>query len=446
MLDEIIKSYDIRGVVPAQLNKKVAAEIGNRFASHFSPKKVVVGCDMRITSPEIKKSLMAGLISGGADVIDLGLVSTPMLYFAVPFFKASAGIMVTASHNPLNYNGLKFCNENAQPIYKENGLFKLLKRVNQGVKKGTIKELDIRDAYINFIKTHLVGVEGYFALDVMWGTNSLLIRSIFAGPKIKAEYISAEIDGNVPGYKSPNPLIKENQQKIVQIIKDKGCELGFMWDGDGDRLLVFDDKANFVSPHIISYLISDYLIGENREQRIVCDLRTSSMVRDLVEEKGGIYYESKAGNPYVKDKMREVGAIFGAETSGHYMFSESNFAEDTMLAAIYVIKGILQKKIKLSEIVEQLEQKYFILPETNFRVKNSQEIFDGLKTIFSEVGLEYLDGLTLRGGDWWANIRFSNTEPLIRLNMEACSKRRLDEVFKRIVRFVEEKGGIKSDH
>jgi phosphomannomutase len=434
-------------VVPDQLNKEVILEIGRRFSLHFSSKTVVVGSDMRLTSPELKESLISGLISGGSDVIDIGLVSTPMLYFAVPFLKADAGIMVTASHNPLNYNGLKFCDGNAHPIFKENGLLKLLEEIAIGDKSsGVIKKYDIKSDYINFVKTHLGGVKGSFALDAMWGTNSLLIKDVFTGSDIKAEFISAEVDGNVPGYKSPNPLIKQNQDRVIGAIKDKGCDLGFMWDGDGDRLLVFDDKARFVSPHIISFLISDYLLKKNSGAAVVCDLRTSSMVRDLVEEKGGKYYQAKAGNPYVKDVMREVGAIFGAETSGHYMFKESNFAEDTILATIFVIKAVESKGLKLSEIVDEMESKYFIMPETNFRVEDSRAVFRGIENIFPEAEKDYLDGLTIRGTDWWANIRSSNTEPLIRLNMEACSKKRLDEVFEKISLFIDEIGGTRSDH
>jgi phosphomannomutase len=447
MLEKILKSYDIRGIVPDQLNEEVMADIGRRFAFHFTPKTVVVGCDMRLTSNSLKQSLIAGLIEQGSNVIDIGLVSTPMLYFSVPFLKAQAGIMVTASHNPLNYNGLKFCDEKAHPIFKENGLLKLLEGAlfHKSI-KGQATNYDIKGDYLNFIKTHLTGVVGHFALDPMWGTNSLVVKDIFGHPGIKAEYISASIDGQVPGYQSPNPLIAQNQTKIIEAIKDNKCDLGFMWDGDGDRLLVFDDEGNFVSPHIISYLITELLLGENPGQPVVCDLRTSGMVKDVVDCLGGSYYQAKAGNPYVKDIMRNVEAIFGAETSGHYMFKESNYSEDTFLAAIYVIKAIQSKGLKLSEIVSDMEKRYFIIPETNFRVDSVDTVLSSLKKRFPGAAKIYLDGLTLKEEDWWANIRSSNTEPLIRLNMEACSKSRLDQIFKQIVEVIGESGGTRSDH
>ncbi|KKQ92973.1 MAG: Phosphomannomutase [candidate division CPR2 bacterium GW2011_GWC1_39_9] len=447
-LSKVIKSYDIRGVYPEQLNEEVAEEIARRFCAYFKPQKIVIGRDARLNSEKLQRAFIKGALSSGINVIDVGLVTTCMLYFADNLLNADFGIMITASHNPVNYGGIKINSAKNGPIFKLNGINKLLnapKYYSEGT--GKLGEKDIKVEYLKVIGKHFEGIAGKFVLDTMHGATGAVIKEVFTRKGIVPIFLSVEVDGNFPGYKSPNPTLPVNQELIkVELEKNPNARLGLMWDGDGDRLVVFDDKGRFVSPNYITYLIAELILQENPGTDIILDVRTSVLVRDKIESLGGKFTEVIAGNPFVKAKMREEDAMFGAETTGHYMFKETNYAEDSIIAASYLIKAIEKDGRKLSQIVDDLNSKYFIITETNFEVPDKEAIFERIKAEYKGLHMYFLDGVTLEADGWRANIRASNTEPLIRLNLEARSKEKLDEKFEDILGLVASLGGRLSEH
>ena len=447
-LSKIIKSYDIRGIYPEQLNEEAAEEIAKRLCTYFAPKKIVIGRDARLNSEKLKDAFIKGALESGVDVTDVGLVTTCMLYFADNLLNADFGIMITASHNPINYGGIKINSAKNGPIYKESGIDKLLeapKEYTKGV--GKLEEKDIKEDYLRVISRHFEGVSGKFVLDTMHGATSVIVKQVFNRTGIEPIFISVDADGNFPGYKSPNPTLAVNQKLMMEELKkNPDAELGLMWDGDGDRLVVFDEKGRFVSPNYITYLVAELVLQENPGTDIILDVRTSVMVRDKIESLGGKFTEVIAGNPFVKAKMREENSVFGAETTGHYMFKETNYAEDSIIAASYLIKAIEKEGRKLSQIVDDLNSKYFIITETNFEVPDKEAVFEKIKSECKDLHMYFLDGVTLEADDWRANIRASNTEPLIRLNLEARSKEKLDEKFKGMADLIASMGGRLSEH
>ncbi|KKR18394.1 MAG: Phosphomannomutase [candidate division CPR2 bacterium GW2011_GWC1_41_48] len=446
-LKKIIKAYDIRGEIPEELNPDVAFELGKRFAYHFKPELVVIGNDMRETSEEIKQGFINGLVDYGIDVIDIGLVSTPMLNWGAWHLKASHGVMVTASHSPLNYNGIKLVDVENGQIYKENGLTNLLKKGGEpSGAVGSVTERNTADDYLSYLGKHIEDLHGKFVFDTMHGANGLVLKEAFDKSDVEAEYISFEVDGQVPDYQSPNPLIEANQEKIKKAIREKGFEAGLMYDGDADRLIVFDDKARYVSANFVAYLIIEYLLEANPGRAIVFDLRSSNMIRDLAAHKKAKYFDTIAGNPYVKEKMREEKAIFGGETSGHYFYEETNYAEDAIVTSVYFIKALKAKGKKLSEIIDDLNKKYFMIPETNFRIADYKPVFKELEEIYKSSDIHFLDGITIEAEGFRANLRTSNTEPLIRLNLEARGQEELTNRLKEIKGVIKANGGVRADH
>lgn len=446
---KIFKAYDIRGLYPSEIDEYAVNHISKAFAKFLRAKRVVVGRDMRSSSKVLQKAFVEGLLDMGVDVYDIGLTSTPMLYFAPTFLKADGAAMITASHNPMSYGGVKFTNAKGYPIFTKNGLRKIellsSRELVSAKKRGVLYKKDIEKDYIKNLKKNKFKFKKFTVVfDAMHGSMGPTIKKVFKSSGIDVKFISCNPDSNLPGYKTPNPRLKGNRVNIEKAIKKEKADLGIMFDGDGDRMAVIDSKGEKVTPNFFTTLVIEELMKNNKKIRVVGDVRASRVVSDIVKENGGKYFTAKAGNPYVKAEMIRRKAIFGFETTGHLFFKDSNYAEDTITATIHLLNYLSGTAKAPQEIFDEFKGKYFIAEEINFEIKD--------KNILRKVAKQYrggkisrLDGITVEFSDFRFNIRTSNTEPLIRFNLEASSKKLLEEKKKEFIEFVLSLGGKVSE-
>lgn len=441
---KIFKAYDVRGIYPEEINEGTAGRIAKAFAKFLSPKIIVIGHDMRDSSRYLHKSCIKGLVSMGIDVLDIGLTSTPMLYYAVPHLKADGGIMVTASHNPINYSGLKFVDRNSSPIFIENGLKKIAKLSEQDFanrnKEGQIETLNILKDYAQFLRKKVGNFKKFkIAVDTMHGTMGPAVKELLRESGLKIEFISNEPDTRIPGYKTPNPSLKENRERIKASILKKNADFGIMFDADGDRLAVLDSKGELVQPSFALALIIKEVLLENGKRTVVCDVRASKAVDDAVGEVKGKLVRAISGHPYIKVAMKKNDAILGAEATGHFMFKENNYSEDGLLALIYLLRYLSNSKETPQQIFDRFKRNYFVIEETNFQT-TIPDILERVAVKYESGTMYRIDGLTVEFPEYWFNLRVSNTEPLIRLNMEANSKEILEEKKKELTDFLLKNG------
>lgn len=437
----IFKAYDIRGTYPDQLNDELAYKIGLAGVKVLGSKTVVIGRDMRQSGISISESLIRAITDAGADVIDIGMCATPMLYFAVGHWKADAGIMITASHNPAEYNGFKFCKADAVPVAYDTGLKEVEALVNGSQletsgQKGSVEERDIGPDY----RAHLLK----FADDI-----KPLTVVVDAGNGVMGEFLPAlfdkfpvelikmyfEPDGTFPNHEA-NPLKPENMADLLKKVKETGADLGIAFDGDGDRAMYCDEKGNIIACDFVTALLGAEMLEREPGATIVYDLRSSWVVKEEVERLGGKPLESRVGHSYIKATMREVNSIFAGELSGHFYFRDIFTTDNAEMAAIQVMRLLSKKGKKFSELVEPL-RKYFASGETNFEVDDKDVKISGLKEKYSDAEQYELDGLTIRYDEWWCNVRPSNTEPVLRLNLEAKNEKLLKEKFAEVKKYLE---------
>jgi phosphomannomutase len=436
----IFKAYDVRGVYPSELDEKLAYKIGRAFVTFLNVKKVAVSQDMRRSSKSLKKELIRGIMDQGADVIEVkGLCSTPRSYFACWFLKAPGSIMVTASHNPGKYNGFKFTREKAIPISGDTGIKDIerlvLKNKFKNVKKkGKIVKKDIVKDYTKHILS-LIDVKKVKPLKVvidagngMGGKDMELVLSKLPLEVIKMYF---KPDGNFPNHEA-NPLKEENNAYIKKrIIKEK-ADFGIAIDGDADRVFFFDENSETIPADFITCLIAEDILKRNKG-KVLYDLRSSWVVKEVIEENGGKAGMSRVGHAFIKQQMRREKAIFAGELSGHFYFKDNFYTDSAIIAALKVIQLISEKGKKLSEIVRPLK-KYYASGEINSKVEDKQGKMKELAKKYSSGKISWLDGVRIDFKDWWFNVRPSNTEPLLRLNLEAKTrelmKGKRDEVLK----------------
>lgn len=432
----IFKGYDIRGIYPSELNEETAYRIGRAFVTFIKPKNVVVGNDARLSTPQIFESLTKGIMDQGAHVIHIGLSTTPMMYFSTIKLKADAGIMVTASHNPKEYNGFKLVRKNAVPISGTTGIKEIEKLVEKNKfdtpkKKGKLTEHKMLNEFIeNSLKFVDVEKLEYFkvVIDSGNGMGGLVIPPLFGKLPCELVPLYMEIDGTFPNHQ-PDPLqdktLKDLRKKIVKEKADFGIGL----DGDVDRIKFIDENGDIIPADIFMALLSRTFLLKNPKAKIMYDLRSSWVVKEEIEKHGGQAIEFRVGHSFIKEKMRAEEIDLGGELSGHYFMKKNGYIESTLVVILYLLEFLSKEKKKLSEIVKPLK-KYFQSGEINFKVKSKQANMKKIEAEFKKQAkrISHLDGLKVEGNDFWFNVRPSNTEPLLRLNIEAKTKEKMEEL------------------
>ena len=435
----IFKAYDVRGIFPDELNEEIAYKIGRAFVVFLKVKEVLVGRDGRLSSPELFEALAKGITDQGANVVDIGLCSTPMFYFGAA--KAKASIMVTASHNPKEYNGFKFCRENAIPISEATGIRDIEKLVEKNEfeepeKKGGVVKKEIMEDFIkhniSFVKTDK---KFKIVVDAGNGMGSFTFPKIFK--KLPFEFIPlyCEMDFNFPNHE-PNPLKYETLKDLQKKVIEEKAEVGIALDGDGDRCLLIDEKGNIVRCDLTTALIGKELLKSRPGSKILYDLRSSKIVPEFIEANGGKAIMCRVGHSFIKKQMRDEDAIFAGELSGHFYYKDSFFTESSFITLAVTLNMLAGENKPLSGLVEPLK-KYFQSGEINSEVADKEAKIKEIEEKFKDAEkILHLDGLSVYYKEWWFNVRPSNTEPLVRLNLEANTKESMEQKRDEILKLI----------
>ena len=434
-MENIFKAYDIRGKVGSELSDEVLEKIGKAFAD-FLPNngKVAVGRDMRPDSKNLADNLIKGLVAQGRDVIDIGEVTSDMIYFATGSLKLAGGAMITASHNPGEYNGIKLCREEAKPIGEESGLFDIRDAVisssfKASSKTGTVSQKDVSEAWVehvlNFIDSSSLRPLK-IAVDAGNGMAGKIFPEIEPYLPFEVEEMYFELDGTFPNHIA-NPLEEKNIIDIKKKIKDMSLDAGIAFDGDGDRAVLIDEKGEALSGTVMTALLSKYFLKKSPGSTILYNAICGLAAKDTVEKNGGKAFRTRVGHSFIKSDMRKYGAIFAGEHSGHYYFKDNFMADSGLIAAIIGLYILSSSKMPLSKLVEPFRKAYYSIQETNFEIEDKSTIISKIADEFKEYPQNDLDGLTVNFDGGWLNVRPSNTEPLIRLNAEADKKELLNK-------------------
>ncbi len=460
----IFKAYDIRGTYPDQLNENYAKLIGSAFAQFAKSKKIIIGRDMRSSSEEIFKGLGDGIKNTGADIINIGLVSTDTVYYASGKLNYPA-VMITASHNPKEYNGMKFCLAGASPVGKNTGLEKIkeLTKQSRSLQHQTTGSLllpgrdrndrkfnaphndrigktykkDILNDYKKFVlkfvkKKNIKPLK--IAIDAGNGMAGKIIPIIFKNLPVKIIPLYFKLDGNFPNHPA-NPIEKKNLKNLIKTVKEKKADLGMAFDGDADRVFFIDENGKTVLAPIIVAIIAKNILQKNHGAKIIYDLRCSRIVPETIKNNGGKAIIERVGHSFIKDRMKKTGAIFAGELSGHYYYRDNFRADSGIITALIILEILSKSNKKMSALVKELE-KYYQIEEKNFKVKNKNKKIKEIKKIYGDGKQSQLDGLSVEYSDWWFNIRPSNTEPVLRLNLEANTKKIMLEKRKELSRIL----------
>jgi phosphomannomutase len=430
----IFKAYDVRGIYPSELDEELAYKIGRAFVTFLKVSNVVVSQDMRESSKSLKKELIRGITDQGADVIEVkGLCSTPRSYFACWFLKSPGSIMVTASHNPGKYNGFKFTREKAIPISGDTGIKDIEKlvlrnRFKDVKKKGIVVKKDITNDYKKHI-LRFIDVKKIKPLKVVIdagnGMGGKDMELVLDKLPLKVVRMYFKPDGSFPNHEA-NPLKEENLIDIKKRVKEEKADFGIAIDGDADRVFFIDENSETIPADFITCLIAEDILKKNKGGKVLYDLRSSWVVKEVIEKNGGKAGMSKVGHSFIKEQMRKEKAVFAGELSGHFYFKDNSYTDSGVIAALKVIQIISEKGKRLSELVKPL-RKYYASGEINSEVKDKEGKIKELAKRYKDGKISWLDGIRVDFDDWWFNVRPSNTEPLLRLNLEAKSKELMEE-------------------
>jgi len=441
------KAYDIRGKVPSELNTELAYKVGRTYANYLKAKKVVIGYDVRKSSIDIANALADGLTDAGADVINLELCGTEMIYFGTPFLNADGGIMITASHNPPEYNGLKFVKKGSLPMGYDSDLHILEGEIlndklgEKAAQKGTVSVKDIMVPFINHLSKFYDASKIKPYKVVVNAGNGCVGPALDKLEKllpIEMEKVHHEPDSNFPNG-VPNPLLPENRQSSIDAIKESGADLGVAWDGDYDRCFFFDEKGNFIEGYYIVGLLAKSILKKNPGEKIVHDPRLTWNTIETVENEGGVAVESISGHAYIKQKMREVNAIYGGEMSAHHYFRDNHYSDSGLIPFLLVLELMSVENEKFSELVEKMIAKYPCSGEINSKIANPVEKVEQIREKYKDGKQDEVDGISVEYPDWRFNVRLSNTEPLIRLNVESRGDEKLlKEKTEELLNFIRE--------
>jgi len=431
----VFKAYDVRGVYPDELDEDGAEAIGRAYVEQFEPRRIAVGRDMRLSSPQMQAALMRGATSAGADILDLGLVGTEMVYFAVGSLGLDGGVAVTASHNPRQYTGMKIVRRGALPVGGDSGLLEVRDRALAGVsaesgRTGTIEEYDIWPAYVERVLS-FVDVSQILPLrvviDAANGMAGAMLPPVLERLPIEAVTCYFEPDGTFPNHE-PNPLLPENREFIVSRTLAEGADLGVAFDGDADRCFFVDDSGQFVPGDFATALFAEAILEKEPGASIIYDVRASWAVPETIERAGGEALVNRVGHAFIKHRMRKEDAAFAGEVSGHYYFRGFSQADSGVVPFLLMLELLSRKGRKLSEVLAPLRERYFITGEINTPVADVALKLQELKERYAGEGrISHLDGISVEAGDWHFNVRPSNTEPLVRLNLEARSRELMEQ-------------------
>ena len=429
----VFKAYDIRGIVPQELNDELARKIGRTFVEYLQAKSIVIGRDMRDSSPSFARALCEGAIAGGANVTDIGMTTTDMVYFAVPHFELDGGAMVTASHNPKEYNGFKLVREGALALSGDAGIKEIKEWILAGrhladKPGGSRIEKNILPDYVAHVRSFIdTGVLKPFrvVMDAANGMAGAVAPAIFSDLPFRRTEMFFEPDGSFPNHEA-NPLLEENRRAIIERVLAEKADLGIAWDGDGDRCFFIDDQGQFVPGDFLTALLGEAFLLKEPGSTILYDVRASRAVPDTVERLGGRALMNRVGHAFIKKRMREENAVFGGEISGHFYFRENYFADNGMIPALLILELMSKKGKTLSELLAPLRETYFITGEINSQVEDVPAVLTRLESRYSDGKISKMDGLSVDYTDWHFNVRPSNTEPLLRLNLEAREEKEME--------------------
>jgi phosphomannomutase len=426
-LDAIFKAYDIRGVYPDQIDETVARLVGNAFVGFSGAEQVLVGRDARPSSEPLVEAFTDGALRAGADVIDLGLASTDLVYFAAGSLNAPAA-MFTASHNPAQYNGIKLCRAGAAPVGEATGLRQLKAVVADGLferaeEPGRLERRDLLGAFVAHVRS-FVDLDGLAPLrviaDTANGVGGLIVPAVFSGLPFELTVLFAELDGTFPNHPA-DPIQPENLRDLQHAVLAEKADVGLAFDGDADRVFLVDDQAKPISGSTTTAILARAILAQSPGEKVVHNLICSRAVPEVIREAGGTPVRARVGHSFIKAVMAETNAVFGGEHSAHYYFRDNFRADSGIIAALMVLEQLSLSGVPLSELRRPFER-YAASGEVNRRVGDPAAVIETVAAAYSGARQDRLDGLTVGFEDWWFNLRPSNTEPLLRLNLEAVDE------------------------
>ncbi len=444
--DEVFKNYDIRGLFPQQINEDFAYKVGRAFVSFLKSKKIAVGRDCRHGNEELFKGFSKGAVDQGCEVIDLGQITSDMIYFAVGDLNLDGGCMITASHNPKEWNGFKFVGKAAAGISSETGLDKIKALAEKNefetpAKKGKIVEKNILHAYadkvLSFVNVSKIKPL-HIVIDASNGMASIAVNDVEKRLPVKISKMFFDLNGNFPNHE-PNPLDRNALQDLKSRILKEKADLGAIFDGDGDRMLMVDEKGSTVNGSDLTCLIASSFLKKHPGEKILYTPVMSKIVKETIEANGGVPILEKVGHTFIKVRMRKEKALFGGELSGHFYFRDNYFADSAIITLVIVLEIISQSEQSLSELIAPY-RKYFSINEINSDIKDKQGKIAKIKAMYAAKAksTSELDGFTADFGNWWFNVRPSGTENKLRLNLEANSPELRDEKERELLKIIRE--------
>jgi len=443
----IFKAYDVRGLYPSEVNEDAARQIGRGFVSYLQAKRIAVSHDMRLSSPSLTEAFIDGARHQGADVVNYGLMGTDMMYYAVARDGHDGGVQITASHNPKEYNGIKMVRREAFPLSGDEGISDIRDMLLSGRlpkesdRTGSVSQMDVTRDYVNHVVSFIdpsIIKPFNVVLDAGNGIAGLIAPKLFERLPCKVKALCFEVDGTFPNHEA-NPLIEENRRDIVEQVKRDRADVGIAWDGDADRCFFIDGTGEFIAGDFITALLAEAFLMKHPGAKVVYDVRASYAVKDIVAKYGGTALMNRVGHAFFKRRMREEGAIFGGEVTGHYYFRDNFYADNGFIPSLLILELMSRKGQTLHELLAPLREKYFISGEINTRVSSMDVIpprLDGLAARYSDGNVYHLDGLSAEYPAWHFNVRASNTEPMLRLNLEATTRELMEQKRDEVLAFI----------
>src|SRR3954451_17555802 len=443
----IFKAYDVRGLYPQEINEDAARLIGRGFVAYLRAGRIAVSRDMRLSSPSIAAAFIEGAREQGADVVDYGMMGTDMLYFAVARDGHDGGVQITASHNPKEYNGIKMVRREAFPLSGESGIGDIRDMIAASqlpppaAAPGRLTQQNVVEDYVTHVMSFIdpsIIKPFNLVLDAGNGIAGMIAPKLFERLPCRVDALCFEVDGTFPNHEA-NPLIEENRRDIVERVMATKPDLGIAWDGDADRCFFIDGAGEFIAGDFITALLAEAFLIKHPGAKIVYDLRASYAVKDIVAKYGSEALMNRVGHAFFKRRMREDNAIFGGEVTGHYYFRDNFYADNGFIPALLILELMSRKGQTLRELLQPLREKYFISGEINTKVGNMdlvQQKIDGLAARYTDGRVYSLDGISAEFPDWHFNVRASNTEPMLRLNLEATTQAMMDEKRDEVLAFI----------
>jgi phosphomannomutase len=426
----VFKAYDVRGLYGSELDEDGAYRIGRAYVEHFEPRVIAVGRDMRLSSPTMAAAVIEGAADGGADVLDIGLVGTEMVYHAVGSLSLDGGICVTASHNPAEYTGMKIVRRGALPVGGDSGLLDIRTRAEADFgpvgTRGTVREEDVWPSFVEKVLSFVDGGSIHplrVVVDAANGMAGVMLPPVLERiPQLDVVRCHFEPDGSFPNHE-PNPLLPENREFVVRTTTEEGADLGVAFDGDADRCFFVDDTGEFVPGDFATALLAEAVLEKEHGAKVIYDVRASRAVRETIERAGGVALMNRVGHAFIKQRMRKEDAAFAGEVSAHYYFRDFSQADSGVVPFLLVLELLSRRGEKLSELLAPFRARFFLTGEINTPVDDVPLKLQELKERYAAEGgaISHLDGLSVDFDDWHFNVRPSNTEPLLRLNLEALS-------------------------